>query len=98
MLPCEVEVILASLSSTLMVLSLIGGGRDRLLLAGVMLGFVSLEVVGAGEGLAAALTLVGPLPIVQLDVLRQLGCHAEGPAALGTEEVLVPGVNLLVPL
>lgn len=87
-----------SLGCKPLVLSLIGKGRDRLLLAGVMLGLMPLEVVGAGKGLAAALTLVGPLPIVRADVLRQLGRDAESPAALRTEEVLVPRVDLLVPL
>lgn len=98
MLSREVEDVLASLSSKLMVLSLIGRGRGRLLLASLMLGLMSLEVIRAGKGLAAALTLVGPFPIVHPDVLRQLGCNTKGPAALGTEEVLVPGVDLLVPL
>lgn len=55
-----------------------------------MLGLMPLEVAGAGEGLAAALTLVRSLPIVHADVLRQLGRDAESPATLCTEEVLVP--------
>lgn len=84
-----------------MVLSLIigggGGGSNRLLLPGVMLGLVPLEVVGAGEGLAATLTLVGPLLSVHLDVLCQLTSReAGGPAPLLTREILVPRVNLLV--
>lgn len=98
LLLCEVQGAFASLSCKPMALSLIGGGWGRLLLAGIVLGLVSLEVIGAGKGLAAALTLVGPLPVVHPDVLCQLGCDAEGPAAFGTEEVLVPGVDLLVPL
>lgn len=79
-------------------LSLIRRGRNWLLLARVMFGLMSLEVVGAGEGLAAALTLVGPLPIVHADVLRQFGRDAESPAAFCTEEVLVPRMDLLVSL
>lgn len=59
---------------------------------------MSFEVIRAGKGLAAALTLVGPFPVVHPDVLCQLGCYSKGPTALGTEEVLVPGVDLLVPL
>lgn len=98
MLSREVEDALVSLSSKPMVFSLIGRGRGGLLLAGLMLGLMSLEVIRAGKGLAAALTFVGPFPIVHPDVLCQLGCDAKGPAALGTEEVLVPRVDLLVPL
>lgn len=95
---CEVEGVFPSLGCKPRVLSLIGRGRDRLLLAGVMLGLMPLEMAGAGEGLPAALTLVGSLPIVHADVLRQFGGDAESPAALRTEEVLVPRVGLLVPL
>lgn len=78
--------------------SLVRGGGDGLLLAAAVLGSMSLEVVGAGEGLAAVLTLVGPLPVVHPNVLGQLRGNAESPAALGAEEALLPGVDLLVPL
>lgn len=52
--------------------SLIRGGGDGLVLAGAMFGSVPLEVVGPGEGLAAFLALVGPLPVVHPNVLGQL--------------------------
>lgn len=52
--------------------SLVRGGGDGLLLAGAMFGAVPLEVIGPGEGLAAVVALVGPLPVMHANVLGQL--------------------------